>query len=129
MKKWIFVLLAVSLLFIIIGSCKRKSADNNELSMQDLTELEVETPVTPESDKALPKELKELPPPGPYQPSIHQIQTALKNAGYYTGNVDGKSGPLTEKAIKDFQKANNLKVDGKVGPNTWQALSKYSSKE
>jgi len=58
-----------------------------------------------------------------------QIQTALKNAGYYTGTVDGKKGPQTKKAIEDFQKANSLPVDGKVGPKTWSALSKYVNPE
>lgn len=73
----------------------------------------------------LPKELVPLPPQGPYQPTANEIQTALKNAGFYTGNVDGKIGPKSKKAIKDFQQANGLKVDGKVGPKTWEALGKY----
>lgn len=54
-----------------------------------------------------------------------KIQTALKNAGLYTGSIDGKIGPATRKAIESFQKDNNLKVDGKVGPKTWAALEPY----
>lgn len=69
--------------------------------------------------------LETMPPSGPYKPSTKQIQRALKNAGYYTGNVDGKIGPKTKKAIREFQKANALAADGKVGPKTWAALSKY----
>lgn len=69
--------------------------------------------------------LEPLPPPGPYRPSIQQIQTALKSAGFYKGAIDGKSGPMTKKAIKDFQAANNLQVDGKVGPKTWAVLANY----
>lgn len=57
------------------------------------------------------------------------IQTALKQAGYYTGNIDGKGGPLTQKAIEDFQRAKGLKADGKVGPITWGELAKYSLPE
>ena len=53
-----------------------------------------------------------------------QIQTALKNAGLYLGEIDGKIGPLTRKAIEEFQKMKGLKVDGKVGPITWRELSK-----
>lgn len=55
------------------------------------------------------------------------IQTALKNAGYYTANIDGKIGPQTEAAIKAFQKDNALKVDGVVGRRTWDILNKYLS--
>ncbi|WP_264480651.1 M15 family metallopeptidase [Psychrobacter sp. I-STPA6b] len=32
---------------------------------------------------------------------IEQIQTALKNAGYYTGKIDGIAGKLTLKAVND----------------------------
>ena len=66
-----------------------------------------------------------LPPQGPYKPTAVEIQTALKNAGLYTGAIDGKIGPMTKKAIEEFQKNNNIKVDGKVGPKTWEALKKY----
>jgi len=64
-------------------------------------------------------------PQGPYKPTSQEIQTALKNAGYYAGEIDGKIGPKSKKAIEDFQKASNLKADGKVGPKTWAALSAY----
>jgi len=69
--------------------------------------------------------LDPLPPQGPYKPSPKDIQTALKNAGFYTGGIDGKIGPMTKKAIEDFQKAKGLQVDGKVGPKTWEVLSPY----
>ena len=73
------------------------------------------------------KEALPLPPQGPYKPTGIEIQTALKNAGFYAGNVDGKIGPKSKKAIEDFQKANGLKADGKVGPKTWEAMSKHSN--
>ncbi len=54
-----------------------------------------------------------------------EIQTALKSAGFYSGNIDGKLGPASHKAIQAFQQSNGLKVDGKVGPKTWTLLEKY----
>lgn len=48
-------------------------------------------------------------------------QKALQYLGYNTGNVDGKYGPQTTAAVKDFQRHNNIKVDGIVGPQTWGA--------
>lgn len=53
------------------------------------------------------------------------IQTALKNAGFYAGPIDGKIGRATKKAIKEFQKANNLKTDGIAGKNTRNLLLQY----
>ena len=70
-----------------------------------------------------PQEGIALPPQGPYKPTNEEVQTALKNAGFYAGEVDGKVGPKTKKAIEAFQTANNLKADGKVGPRTWGLLS------
>ena len=37
--------------------------------------------------------------------------------------VDGIFGPLTEKAVKDFQRSNGLEVDGIVGANTLSKLN------
>jgi outer membrane murein-binding lipoprotein Lpp len=59
------------------------------------------------------------------KPRIKEIQTCLKNAGFYSGKIDGIKGNNTKKAIKEFQKANGLKADGIVGAKTWEALSKY----
>ena len=53
------------------------------------------------------------------------IQKALKNAGFYSGSIDGKLGPKTKKAIEEFQSSKGLKADGKVGPKTWSELKKY----
>ncbi len=54
--------------------------------------------------------------------TIKQIQTKLKNWGYYDGEVDGIFGYKTETAVKKFQQKNGLKVDGKVGNQTFAAL-------
>jgi murein L,D-transpeptidase YcbB/YkuD len=55
------------------------------------------------------------------------IQACLKNAGFYSGKIDGVKGKATKKAIREFQSANGLRVDGIVGKRTWELLSKYSS--
>ncbi len=60
---------------------------------------------------------------------VTQIQTALKNAGFYQDAVDGKMGRKTRTAIREFQKANNLQVDGRVGKNTAQVLKEYLNKK
>ena len=60
---------------------------------------------------------------------VKQIQTALKNAGYFPGTVDGKMGKKTRRAIREFQKANNLQADGRVGKSTWLALKEYLDKK
>ncbi len=60
-------------------------------------------------------------------PTGEEIQTALKNAGFYKGKIDGKIGEGTKQAIKEFQKANGLVADGIVGSKTWEKLRNYIS--
>ncbi len=51
-----------------------------------------------------------------------QVQTKLKNWGYYKGAVDGIYGPKTKEAVKYFQRKNGLVVDGIVGKKTAAAM-------
>ncbi len=53
--------------------------------------------------------------------AVQQLQTALKQLGYSVGSADGKYGPATEKAVRQFQQDYSLTVDGKAGQQT-QAL-------
>jgi peptidoglycan hydrolase-like protein with peptidoglycan-binding domain len=55
---------------------------------------------------------------------VKELQTKLQSLGYEVGPIDGIFGPLTEKAVKQFQKDNRIKVDGIVGPQTYDMLAK-----
>ena len=59
------------------------------------------------------------------KPSVREIQQSLKNAGFYQGAIDGKTGPMTKEAIREFQRVHGLKDDGVVGKQTWAKLSTY----
>jgi cell division protein FtsL len=63
------------------------------------------------------------------RPNVTQIQTALRNAGYNPGKIDGRMGGQTREAIKSCQRANNITVDGKVGKKTWELLRVYLEKK
>ena len=58
---------------------------------------------------------------------VSQIQTKLKNWGYYKYDVDGIFGSRTEAAVKSFQSRNGLTVDGIVGSATLAALGIQSN--
>ena len=53
---------------------------------------------------------------------VREVQTRLKNWGYYTAEVDGVYGSRTEEAVRRFQRQNGLSVDGQVGDQTLAAL-------
>ena len=129
----------VVLLFVALSGCakKQEAEELQPITLESLNTTNTPAQVAPDlktqeanlsaaSVAVTPaKELMPLPPQGPYKPTGIEIQTALKNAGFYTGNIDGKLGPKSKKAIGDFQSANGLKADGKVGAKTWEALSKH----
>lgn len=50
------------------------------------------------------------------------LQTNLRTAGYYDGDVDGIYGPLTVDAVEQLQKDNDLTVTGLVDSATAAAL-------
>lgn len=60
------------------------------------------------------------------QLNIRLIQSLLKEVGFTPGKIDGKLGVKTKKAIRDFQRAHNLKVDGKVGYRTLDQLAIFA---
>ena len=53
---------------------------------------------------------------------VREIQTRLKNWGYYSGAVDGVYGSKTEEAVRWFQRKNGLTADGQAGSQTLAAL-------
>ena len=53
---------------------------------------------------------------------VRQIQTKLKNWGYYSGSIDGIYGSRTVLAVKAFQRKNGLTVDGVAGSKTLAAM-------
>jgi len=53
---------------------------------------------------------------------VIQIQTKLKNWGYYNGAIDGIYGTGTFNAVKNFQRKNGLTADGVAGSQTLAAM-------
>jgi N-acetylmuramoyl-L-alanine amidase len=53
---------------------------------------------------------------------VRQIQTRLKNWGYYNGSIDGIYGTQTKNAVLYFQRKNGLTADGIAGTATLSAI-------
>ena len=53
---------------------------------------------------------------------VTNIQTRLKQWGYYTGSVDGVYGQKTADAVKAFQRSNGLTADGIAGAATLEKI-------
>ena len=57
---------------------------------------------------------------------VKELQTLLKNKGYYNEKIDGDFGEYTLTALKKYQKANSLTVDGIFGPITCKKINNDS---
>ena len=53
---------------------------------------------------------------------VKAAQQALKDKGHDPGTVDGRMGPKTQAALRDFQKAQGMESTGDLDPKTTQAL-------
>ena len=135
MRKSVFIIMALVLVIGLAG-CGRKQQALEEMqepmSIDELSKLSVEGAQPAVVSESTTAAMQQAPVTEQVssastiaKPTNQEIQTALKNAGLYAGEVDGKVGPATKKAIEEFQKANNLKPDGKVGAKTWVVLGKY----
>jgi peptidoglycan hydrolase-like protein with peptidoglycan-binding domain len=52
-----------------------------------------------------------------------EIQTALSEYGYYTGDIDGTYGPETAAAVQELQTDLGITADGRFGPETAAAFN------
>ncbi len=57
---------------------------------------------------------------------VKRYQRRLAKAGYLTENADGVFGEATEKAVKDFQKDNDISVTGRLDAETRKGLNAVS---
>jgi peptidoglycan hydrolase-like protein with peptidoglycan-binding domain len=58
---------------------------------------------------------------------IRQIQESLDKQGVKVGRADGKWGPSTERAVKDFQQKQHMQASGQLDQQTLQALGVNTS--
>ena len=76
------------------------------------------TPVYIKQDNAPFRALEE----GHIGSDVLALQEALLLEGYYQGTPDGRFGPGTVKAVKQYQQAHRIKADGVVGWQTHNLL-------
>lgn len=53
---------------------------------------------------------------------VRELQDLLREAGHFSGKVDGVFGPRTKSAVLALQSRERIAADGIVGQMTWEAL-------
>lgn len=54
--------------------------------------------------------------------AVAEVQKTLKSKGYEVGSVDGKWGPQSMAALKQYQRENDLQVTGSLNRETAESL-------
>ena len=121
MKKWVSLLLALSMLFILSAGIQAGTADGTETAdtAAEASDPEMEEETGEEEDYGddtiqipVPEEDIEgddgiletrLLQPGDEGDDVLFLQMRLQNLGYYSGKADGKYGDSTKNAVKNFQ--------------------------
>lgn len=135
---WFKILLSVLVLMNLAGCATTKQASAKDQIRElhgQVSDLETQLKQRDEEIQSFENELAEAESAkavgtgtaaaGKSKASPLQIQTALKNAGFYEGRIDGKIGKSSKKAIRVFQEANGLNPDGIIGNKTWSKLKAY----
>ena len=60
--------------------------------------------------------------PGYSAQTIRSVQTTLNDRGFHAGPVNGRLTTQTRKALREFQKSENLEITGRLNPGTLGAL-------
>ncbi len=54
--------------------------------------------------------------------TVAAVQRKLRELGYFTANLTGYYGPITERAVRQFQEDNGITPTGQIEPTTWSLL-------
>jgi type IV secretion system protein VirB10 len=80
---------------------------------------------SPDAGRASEPTLPALPLSSPEM--IQRAQQALKEQGYYEGQIDGILGPRTSNALRTYQREHGLAETGKLDPETARSLGLIDS--
>ena len=103
----------------------------NVIQLANLTNIEANTTPTPEPEAGNIMQVTLDPNEPTAEPvlrvgstgdEVTELQTRLKELGYYNGDVDGQYGNGTKEAVRLFQQQNGLDADGLFGGDTRSAL-------
>ena len=112
---------AVALAMILVACGSGESADTTTTpaSTEATTTTSAATTVTTTAASTTTTTVAQQ----PASAYMSTIQSQLKALGYFEGAIDGIPGPLTEEALRAFQKDAGITVDGEAGPETEAALA------
>jgi peptidoglycan hydrolase-like protein with peptidoglycan-binding domain len=106
---------AVTGLTIVEGALIGAAAGGATGLLTDKSQVNLGDPVWKKSDKAQ---------AGTNAETVRKIQSGLTQLGFDPGPADGKAGPKTRAAIREYQMRHQLAVDGQATNALWAHIQK-----
>ena len=110
---------------IVLFQIKNKIEPTGNLDIKTLSELKKQTFSSDKDSKDSVKK-DSVPSTNAINFDVKNVQKMLSTAGFYSGRIDGKIGPKTIEAIKQFQKISNIKESGIIDIKTLDELKKIA---
>ena len=85
---------------------------------QDRTQQSTQNQTNPPNNQQAAQNNQPISPRNLSQSKIRQVQQALDKDGFSTGRADGRWGPKTENAIKQFQQSKQIPSSGQLDQQT-----------
>lgn len=128
--------IVVAGLFIGLAGCASKGQYESQITSLQTQLAQTQAALKAEQEKNLALQKGPVVPIEAYKGATYRtatgfeipavdIQKALKKAGYYSGTINGKIGPDSREALRNFQRDNGLTADGVCGRQTWSKLKQH----
>jgi peptidoglycan hydrolase-like protein with peptidoglycan-binding domain len=124
MRKIAFALLATTL----IGSPAIAASDNQQQPQNQQSQTQNQPQAQNKSNNQSAQNKQAISPESLSRADIRQVQQALQQNGFKSGRADGRWGPETENAVKQFQQSKQIEASGQLDQQTVADLGLDASK-
>jgi hypothetical protein len=118
MKKFAFALLATAALSMPAAAQQQQAQSPNQAQPQKQTQPQ-------NSNQTAQNQRNQGQPISPGKLSrseVRQVQQALDKSGFHAGTADGRWGPETSNALKQFQQSKKIQANGQLNQQTLSGL-------
>jgi peptidoglycan hydrolase-like protein with peptidoglycan-binding domain len=119
MRKAAIALLATTLIIPAAFAANQQQPNGAQPQAQDRGQQNTQNQSgQPNNNQQAAQNDQSISPDNLSQGKIRQVQQALDKDGFSTGRVDGRWGPKTENAVKQFQQSKQIQANGQLDQQT-----------
>lgn len=128
MKKLAIAVLATTMISsAAFAAGSQPAATDQNPTQQPAQKTEMQNQKTTNSNQAMQNDNQPISVQNLSRKEIRQVQQALNKNGEHVGSIDGRWGPKTEEALKQFEQAKNIPANGQLDRQTVASLGLNTS--